>query len=103
MKRRWKMRKDIAISKNLDLLNEFMKYAFENPDVLEKIPPGAELIILPLDDPELYEYNKGMADRLVSQGEEVVCVKMKIPKIPAPKLELYTATKIIPHKFTAKR
>ena len=80
-----------------------MGYAFENPDVLEKIPPGAELIILPLDDPELYEYNKRMADRLVSQGEEVVCVKMKIPKIPAPKLELYTATKIIPHKFMAKR
>lgn len=51
------MRKALAIKKNLDLLNEFMKYAFENPDVLEKIPPGAELIILPLDDPELYEYN----------------------------------------------
>ena len=69
-----------------------MKYAFENPDVLEKIPPGAELIILPLNDPELYEYNKGMADRLVSQGEEVLCVKMKIPKIPAPELELITAS-----------
>ncbi len=86
------MKKDQVVSKNLDLLNEFMKYAVENPDVLEKIPPGAELIILPLDDPELYEYNKGMADRLVSQGEEVVCVKMKIPKIPAPELELITAS-----------
>ena len=85
------MKKEQAIRKNLDLLNEFMKYACENPDVLEKIPPGAELIILPLDDPELYEYNKGMADQLVSQGEEVVCVKMKIPKIPALELELITA------------
>ena len=60
--------------------------------MLEKIPPGAELIILPLDDPELYEYNKGMADRLVSQGEEVVCVKMKIPKIPAPEFEMISAS-----------
>jgi hypothetical protein len=25
------MRKDLAIKKNLDLLNEFMKYAFESP------------------------------------------------------------------------
>ena len=39
------MRKDSAIKKNLDLLNEFMKYAFDNPDVLEKIPldKGCEL------------------------------------------------------------
>ena len=86
------MKKSLAVKKNLDLLNEFMRYAFEDPDVLEKIPPGAELIILPLDDPELYEYNKGMADQLLSQGEEVVCVKMKIPKIPAPELELITAS-----------
>jgi hypothetical protein len=86
------MEKEKAVSKNLDLLNEFMKYAFENPDVLEKIPPGAELIILPLDDLELYEYNKGMADRFLSQGEEVVCVKMRKPKIPAPELELLTTS-----------
>jgi len=33
------MRKDLAIKKNLDLLNEFMKYAFEKPEVLEGIPP----------------------------------------------------------------
>jgi hypothetical protein len=86
------MKKDQAVSKNLDLLNEFMKYAFKNPDMLEKIPPGAELIILPLDDTELYEYNKGMADRLVSQGKEVLCVKMKTPKIPAPELELISSS-----------
>ena len=86
------MKKALAIKRNLDLLNEFMKYAFENPDVLEKIPPGAELIILPFDDPELYEYNKKMADRLSSQGEEVVCVKMKMPKIPAPEIEIISAS-----------
>ena len=47
------MTKDLAIKKNLDLLNEFMKYAFNNPEVLEKIPPDAEVIIFPTDDPEL--------------------------------------------------
>ena len=44
------MKKDVAIKKNLELLNEFMKYAFENPDVMDKIPAEAELVILPLDD-----------------------------------------------------
>jgi hypothetical protein len=80
------MKKELAIKKNLDLLNEFMKFAFENPKVLEGIPPEAELIILPINDPELYEYNKKAADKLMSKGEKVVFVKMKKPEIPVPEL-----------------
>jgi hypothetical protein len=80
------MKKEQAIKKNLDLLNEFMKYAFENPKVLEGIPPEAELIILPIDDPELYEYNKKAADRMMSKGKKIVFVKMKKPEIPVPEL-----------------
>ena len=80
------MRKEIAIRKNLDLLNEFMKYAFANPKVLEGIPPEAELIILPVDDPELYEYNKKIADKMMSKGEKVAFVKMKKPEIQIPEL-----------------
>ena len=86
------MKKEMAVKKNLDLLNEFMKYAFENPGVLEEIPPGAELIILPVDDIELYEHNRKMANQLSSEGEEVVCVKMKVPKIPAPEFEMISAS-----------
>ena len=85
------MKKEQAIKKNLDLLNEFMKYAFENPKVLENIPPEAELIILPTDDSELYEYNKKTADKMMSKGKKVVCVKMKKPEIPVPELELMSA------------
>jgi len=82
------MRKDQAVKKNLDLINEFMKYAFENPNILEKVPPEAELVILPLDDLELCEYNKKVADKILSQGKKVVFVRMKRPKISVPKLEL---------------
>jgi hypothetical protein len=60
------MKKDLAVSKNLDLMNAFLKYAFDNPQVLEKIPPDAELVILPTDDPELYAYNKKRADRILA-------------------------------------
>ena len=85
------MKKEQAVKKNLDLLNEFMKYAFENPKVLENIPPEAELIILPTDDSELYEYNKKIADKMISKGKQVVGVKMKKPEIPVPELELMSA------------
>ena len=84
------MNKDLAIKKNLDLLNEFMRYTFNNPEVLENIPPDAEVIILPIDDRELSEYNKRMADKMFSQGKKVVLVKMKRPDLPVPELELMT-------------
>lgn len=44
-----------------------MKYAFENPEILDKIPSDAEVVILPVDDQEFYEYNREMADKLFSQ------------------------------------
>lgn len=87
------MRKVQAINKNLDLLDEFMKYAFNNPKILEKIPPDSELVILPKDDPELYKYNKKTADKILSRKGKVVLVKMKKPKIPIPELELMSAIK----------
>ena len=92
-KRRWKSEKKFSRKKNLHLLNEFMKYAFDNPDVLEKIPPEAELVILPIDDQELCEYNRKMADKMFSQGKEIVIVKMEKPELPVPEVELMmTAT-----------
>ena len=47
-----------------------MKYAFDNPNVLEKIPPEAELVILPIDDQELCKYNRKMANKMFSQGKK---------------------------------
>ena len=82
------MKKDLAVKKNLGLLNEFMKYAFENPEVLERIPAEAELIILPTDDPELSEYNRKTADKILSRGKKVIFTKMKKPEILIPELEL---------------
>jgi hypothetical protein len=86
------MKKDLAVSKNLDLINEFMRYAFDNPEVLERIPPEAELLILPTNDPELYAYNKKRADRIVARGGVVVLAKMKKPEIPIPELEVMSGT-----------
>ncbi len=82
--------KEQVVKKNLDLLNEFMKYAFEHPDVLDKIPQGAELVILPTDDPELYNENRKTADSLLKKGVKVIAVEFESPKAIVPKIELLT-------------
>jgi len=82
------MKKDIAVKKNLDLLNEFMRYAFDNPEVMDKIPPEAELVILPVDDQRMYDYNQKIADKMLSQGKTVVLVRIKQPEPSVPQLEL---------------
>ena len=72
MKRRWEcMNKDEIIRRNLDILNEFMKYAFEFPDTLDKIPEDAELVILPQNDPEMFRENTKLIDKL--KGGEKLC------------------------------
>ena len=83
--------RDEVIKKNLDLINEFMKYAFDHPDVLDKIPMDAELVILPIDDPELYNENKKTADSLLKKGEKVIIVEFERPREISPKIELLTA------------
>lgn len=43
--------------KNITLSFEFERYVLEHPEVLEQMPQGAEVILLPKDDPELYRIN----------------------------------------------
>ena len=88
---RLRMKKALAVKRNLDLLNEFMKYAFDNPKVFEGIPSEAELIILPIDDPELTEYNKKTAYKIGAKGKKVIFAKMGKPEIPVSELELISA------------
>ena len=83
--------KNKIIQQNLDLLNEFMKYAFEHPEVLNKIPPDTELILLPTNDIKLRAENKKMANSLRKKGKKVVVVEIAKPKAIVPKIELLTA------------
>lgn len=76
------------VNKNLDLLAEFMKYAFDNPDALDKIPNNAELVILPENDPELYEENIKTAKIHQKRNVPVTIVKMNIPKPIVPQIEM---------------
>ena len=82
------MKKENRMRENLDLLNEFMKYAFDHPQILDKIPSGAEVVILPLDDPDLMRENKKMAEIHIKAGKQVVLVKFRRPQPVAPEFEL---------------
>ena len=74
------MKKESLIRKNLDLLDEFMKYAFDHPEVLDQVPRDASLVILPEGDLPLERVNRRTARRLKAKGEEVVTMKLKATK-----------------------
>ena len=44
------MKRESIVRKNLDLLDEFMKYAFDHPEILDGIPRDRTLVILPEGD-----------------------------------------------------
>ncbi len=74
------MKKESIVKKNLDLLDEFMKYAFDHPDILDEVPRDASLVILPEGDLSLQKENRKMLSRLKAKGEEVIAIKLKATK-----------------------
>ena len=85
------MTKDETVKKNLDLHAEWMKYVFEHPEVLDKMPKGAVLVILPEDDKELYEENNKILEEHRKNGIPVFLVTMKTPKPQISKIEIIAA------------
>ena len=62
------MTKEEIIKNDLDLHSEWMKYSFENPDVLDRIPKGAVLVILPEDNKDLYAENYKILEQNKRKG-----------------------------------
>jgi Family of unknown function (DUF5647) len=85
------MKKEELVKKNLDLHAEWMRYVFDNPDVLDRIPKGSVLVILPEDDPELYAENGKVIEASRSKGLTVVVVKMKTPKPQISNIQIVAA------------
>ena len=74
------MKRESVVRKNLDLLDEFMKYAFDHPDILDDIPRDQTLVILPEGDPALERQNKKTLRRLKASGEKAVTMRIKATK-----------------------
>ena len=63
-------------ARNLAIGFEFEKYLIEHPELRERIPQGAHVVLLPQWDTELAEYNRKLAERHISAGEAVVFVRV---------------------------
>jgi len=60
---------DFLFYKNLTLSSEFNKYIVEHPDILDKIPDNASVILLPADDPDFCEKMLAMVEHNQSLDE----------------------------------
>ena len=82
---------DTLVKKNLDLHAEWMRYLFEHPEAMDQLPDGAQIIILPTDDPEVAQENTKLLTTAKAQGVPVVIVHLASPKPPAPHIEVLSA------------
>jgi len=56
---------------------EFDKYLIEHPALIEKIPQGAYVVLLPEYDPELFKANMRLARKRIKEREKVVFVRVE--------------------------
>jgi hypothetical protein len=63
--------------RNIELSAEFSRYLFEHPEMEEKIPADAEIILLPQFDEELKKNNLKLGKLSESEGSKVVYVSIK--------------------------
>lgn len=85
------MTKEEVVKRNLDLHAEWMKYVFEHPEVLDRIPKGAVLVILPEDDDGLYTENNKILEENKKKNIPVFVVTMKTPKTQISNIEVIVA------------
>lgn len=85
------MEKNEIIKNNFDLHAEWMRYVFEHPEVLDRIPKGAELIIIPNDDSGLARENQKIAQKLKTEGLPFVVIHLDLPRPPKPEIEIFAA------------
>lgn len=65
------------IERNIEISAEFSRYLFEHPELEEKLPVGAEVILLPEFDKELKEYNLRLGKNIESEDGKVVYITIK--------------------------
>lgn len=71
--------------KNQQLSTEFELYLLEHPEVEEKIPDNAMIVLLPDYDRELAEKNIEIAKANIEKGQAMVYVRVK--KLRASRIE----------------
>lgn len=81
------MNKKSFAYKNIMLNTEFNKYLVEHPEIADKIPNSALVVLLPEDDPALCRRNLALAKRHREKNQALVHVRIK-KLAPPPKSRL---------------
>jgi hypothetical protein len=71
------MTREEMFRKNQQLSTEFELYILEHPEVEEKIPDNAMIVLLPKYDKELAEKNMELAEANKEAGQQIVYVKVE--------------------------
>ena len=71
-------------ARNLELLDLFMQYTLEHPEILDQVPKGAEVFILPANDPELAHENARRMREAREAGRAAVVVHVERVVLPRP-------------------
>lgn len=79
---------ETIVEKNITLSFEFERYILEHPEVLEQIPDGAQVVLLPLDDLELYRINLDAARKAHQVGEGTPVIYVEIEALAPPRSRL---------------
>jgi len=79
------MTKEELFRKNQQLSTEFELYLIEHPEIEEKIPSNAMIVLLPDYDRELSEMNIKLAEANKETGQTIVYVRVE--KLRASRIE----------------
>ena len=71
------MKEATLVQKNLELSFEFTRYLLAHPEMEEKIPKGAQVVLLPDYDEKLSRFNLRNSKRQREDGQPVVYVLIK--------------------------
>ncbi|MBL7065886.1 MAG: hypothetical protein ISS49_17050 [Anaerolineae bacterium] len=72
------MNRDEQFRRNHDLFEIFMQQVLDDPELLDDIPNGVNIVFLPDNDPELLEANRELGRIKRQEGKQVVFVQVKL-------------------------
>jgi hypothetical protein len=75
-----------VFEKNLILSTEFDRYILEHPEVADKIPLNAQVVLLPEDDKELCRINMQISEKQREKRQQVVYVHIGTIAPPVSRL-----------------
>jgi hypothetical protein len=71
------MKESKLVEKNLELSFEFTRYLLDHPELEERIPKGAQVVLLPDYDEALKRFNLRNAQQQREKDQPVVHVRIK--------------------------